>query len=161
MVEGLPTLCSSLFRAFRIGELVSKFKTDTSALALGDLCWNELGLCIRVRISKTDHLSPGHELHQQYPPPPQPMWYPAGLLATAHSLIMLFTHTDGSPLIQFQFTSMLCRAATTIGIPPRHFALHSFRIGTAATAAITGMTEGKSRTIDHCRSKAFRGYIQP
>ncbi|CAG2196532.1 unnamed protein product [Mytilus edulis] len=50
----------------------------------------------------------------------------------------LFCHFDGSPLTRYQFSALLKRSLSVIGIENNGFKSHSFRIGMATTCALEG-----------------------
>ena len=72
----------------------------------------------------------------------------------------LFVHGDGSSLTQFQFQSVLKKAARFLGWPSAGFSSHSFRIGAATSAALNGATAEHIMAMGRWKSSAFRGYCR-
>ena len=58
-----------------------------------------------------------------------------------------FCNFDRTPLTRQQFTSTLKRAVAFCGLPVSFYSLHSFRIGAATTAAMSGVPEVRIQTM--------------
>ena len=73
----------------------------------------------------------------------------------------LFLHTAGNPLTCFQFSCMLKKGITSLGLNPREFSPHSFRLGAATSAALCGMPDDQIKNMGRWKSSAFKLYIRP
>ena len=54
---------------------------------------------------------------------------------------LLFCHLDGSPLSKYQFSAILKRALSVLGVTHAKIPSHSFRIGMATQCAIDGYSD--------------------
>ena len=72
----------------------------------------------------------------------------------------LFQDTNGTALTARAFRSWLHRHLARIGLNPRLFNTHSFRIGAATAAAKAGLPEKKIMELGRWRSKAFETYVR-
>ena len=72
----------------------------------------------------------------------------------------LFIHMDKSPPTRFRFQSVLTSTLAQAGYPAERFKTHSFRIGTATTAAMCGFNSDSIKVLGRWRSNAFRVYIR-
>ena len=73
----------------------------------------------------------------------------------------LFLHFDSSPLTRYQFDSMLKKGIKTMGLNPIHFTPHSFRIGAATSAAISGIPIDTIKSMGRWQSSAVMLYVRP
>lgn len=71
----------------------------------------------------------------------------------------LFCHFDGSPLTRYQFSSVLKKSLSAIGIFG-NYKSHSFRIGMATTCALEGMPDDQIKYLGRWRSGAYLKYIR-
>lgn len=72
----------------------------------------------------------------------------------------LFCHFDGSPLTRYQFSALLKRSLSVIGIENNGFKSHSFRIGMATTCALEGISDEQIKEMGRWKSQAFLRYIR-
>ncbi|XP_072019644.1 uncharacterized protein [Amphiura filiformis] len=71
-----------------------------------------------------------------------------------------FIHFGGDPLT-FQFNHILRQGIKAIGLSPRDFSSHSFRIGAATTAFLCGIPEERIKEMGRWKSSAVQLYIRP
>ena len=183
MVSALQSVCSSsfevsLFKAafvtaffgfLRVGEFTaaSKAADTTRILALGDT-WFEgedlSGMVIRIRFSKTDQQ--GVSVSLRFHARDDPFLCP---VASTLDYVRrrppgdgpLFIHFDKTPLTTFQFSQVMKKCLSIMGIPPDEFSSHSFRIGAATSAAISGVPVSVIKEMGRWKSAAFQLYIRP
>ena len=73
----------------------------------------------------------------------------------------IFCHANGSPLTRYQFSSVLRKVLSFVGLEAAEYGTHSFRIGAATSAAIKGVSEEKIQEMGRWRSGAFKTYVRP
>ena len=72
----------------------------------------------------------------------------------------LFTFENGGAPSRAVLVNQVRRALTTAGVEATRFAGHSFRIGTATTAAAHGLDDSTIQTLGRWKSAAFTRYIR-
>jgi len=181
IISKLPLICNSiyetcLFKAaftlaffgfLRIGEFALTTKSaQHKLLQLADVKITSTlppVAKVRVRFSKTDQLGRGTTL--------QISANVDGQLCPVQSLIdfmsqrgehagQFFCHFDKSPLTRYQVQSILKRALTSLGFTGAHFNTHSFRIGSATTAAGNSISEDQLKVMGRWNSAAYKAYIR-
>lgn len=180
LTDHLPGVCKShyeavmfqaaftlaFFGALRVGEIVANSKVEATnhPLDVQDISVGQAGVTVSIRRSKTDQKARGARFQlaplQGLGPCP---WRAckAFLAIRPRQVGPLFIHRDGSFLSRYQFTGVLRAGLATLGLPPREFGPHSFRIGAATSAAGMGLQPGSIRAIGRWRSGAYRSYIRP
>jgi hypothetical protein len=73
----------------------------------------------------------------------------------------LFIHFGRDPLTRYQFDCMLKKGIKAMGLNPTYFSPHSFRIGAATSAAISGIPMDMIKSMDRWQSSAVKIYIRP
>jgi len=73
----------------------------------------------------------------------------------------LFIREGGTPLTRSYFNENLKQALQHIGIPHKNYTSHSFRIGGATNALLTGHTMEQIQLLGRWQSSAFRKYLRP
>ena len=71
-----------------------------------------------------------------------------------------FQFSDGRPLTRERFVAGVRSALQAAGVPPVHYAGHSFRIGAATTAALCGVQDSLIKTLGRWQSAAYTLYIR-
>ena len=159
IVQILPIICSNSFEVllfktsfilaffgfFRISELLGQctsLKGARSAVQVSDVKVSVKEVTIKLHGSKCDQRKKGEKviikreyLHTDVCP----------VLATSEFLKVrpkspkcFLVHMNGKQLTQYQFQAILKKAATNLGWPLQNYSSHSFRIGAATTAAMSG-----------------------
>lgn len=72
----------------------------------------------------------------------------------------LFCHFDKSPITRYQVQAVLRRALSAVGEPCSNFSSHSFRIGSATSAAANSVSEEKIKEMGRWNSEAYKTYIR-
>lgn len=181
IINRLPIICHSvyeaaLFRAafslaffgfLRIGEFTLTTKSaQHKVLQLADVNINAKlppVADVHVRFSKTDQLGRGTTLHI--------IGNQAGqlcpVLALKDYILLrgehpgpLFCHFDKSPLTRYQVQSVMQSALTSLGFTGAHFNTHSFRIGSATSAAANSIPEDQLKVMGRWDSSAYKTYIR-
>ena len=71
----------------------------------------------------------------------------------------LFCHFDGTPLTRYQFSALLKRLLSILGLRNPRLTSHSFRIGSATTFAIEGLPDDEIKRLDRWESNAYLRYF--
>jgi len=71
----------------------------------------------------------------------------------------LFQWENGLPLTKSKFVTFVRTALEKAGLPAKDFAGHSFRIGAATTAAMSGLEDSTIQTLGRWKSTAFKLYM--
>ena len=72
----------------------------------------------------------------------------------------LFQHSDGRPLTKAAFVDQVRKTLALAGVVERNYAGHSFRIGAATTAAVTGVDDSMIQTLGRWKSSAYLVYTR-
>ncbi|XP_044134425.1 uncharacterized protein LOC122926964 [Bufo gargarizans] len=160
----LFSACFSLafFAALRVGELLPPSGKKPGGLLFQDVVCGNGALRVLVRRSKTDQFGRG-------------VWIPLHQVAGVACPVRLvsaycaarvggtnfFTHQDVSPLTKFQFVSVFRACLLRLGVDPKDFGTHSFRIGAATEAARAGLPESEVMRIGRWQSACYARYIRP
>ena len=182
LVGSLPVLCSSsyeacLFKAaftmaffgfLRVGEFttVSKQGSWDNILSPSDVIISGKPAIIEmnIRSSKTDQRGVGTTLQIEQGPNLDvcPVVALSSYLRIRPSRDgPLFIHFGGDPLTRYQFSILLKKGVKAVGLLPAEFSPHSFRIGAATTAAMSGLPMDKIMEMGRWRSSAMKLYIRP
>ena len=73
----------------------------------------------------------------------------------------LFIHKSKKPFSRAFIASCLSSDLSGIGLNPKNFNTHSFRIGRATDLALQGFSTHQISTLGRWRSNAFQKYIKP
>ena len=71
----------------------------------------------------------------------------------------LFCHFDKSPVTRYQVQAILRSALSAVGEPCSNFSTHSFRIGSATSAATNSVSEERMKEMGRWNSEAYKSYI--
>ena len=174
----LPSICSSnyesaLFKAafplayhglFRISELTvcpQNISNHTVVVHNVEICNDYLDVYLSV--SKTDQFGKGTNIH--IPAQADHKTCPLNLLKSFLQIRPklegpLFCHFDGPPLTRYQFSALLKRSLSTLGLRNSRLTSHSFRIGSATTFAIEGVSDDEIKRLGRWESNAYVRYIR-
>ena len=72
----------------------------------------------------------------------------------------LFCHFDKSPVTRYQVQAILRSALSAVGEPCSNFSTHSFRIGSATSAATNSVSEDRIKEMGRWNSEACKSYIR-
>ena len=72
----------------------------------------------------------------------------------------LFLFRDGSPLTRSRFVGVIKDTMSALGLPEGDYAGHSFRAGTATTAAKAGIEDSVIQTLGRWRSSVYKLYVR-
>jgi len=174
----LPSICSSnyesaLFKAafslayhglFRISELTvcpQNISNHTVVVRNVEICNDYLD--VYSSSSKTDQFGKGTSIHI----PAQADHKTCPLLLLKSFLQIrpnlegpLFCHFDGTPLTRYQFSALLKRSLSTLGLRNSRLTSHSFRIGRATSFAIEGLSDDEIKRLGRWESNAYLRYIR-
>jgi site-specific recombinase XerD len=172
----LPSVCKSryeshLFRAafplcyhgmVRISELTTLSNSAFNhAVRLGEVKRSKDGLEVFLKTSKTDQLGTGRTIYISS----QNSKHLCPLLAVNNFLDCrpkidgpLFCHYDSKPLTRYQFSAILKRCLSILGVPQSNLASHSFRIGMATQCSIDGYTDEHIKKLGRWRSSVYLRY---
>lgn len=160
------------FHAFlRIGEMVVTQKRITQTiLQLQDvvIMADKQGLAKMLHITLTSwkHSKPGQNFMIQIPssrlgkdvcPVFQIVNY---LKLRGKHKGALFCMQDRTPCSRDWFSQQLRKTVNKIGLDPKRFKTHSFRIGATTTAAAMGVSDVNIQKLGRWRSQAFQKYIR-
>ncbi|XP_053117560.1 uncharacterized protein LOC128329827 [Hemicordylus capensis] len=155
----------AFFGAFRPSELLPRSGSSPRdrCLQYSDLTFGEGEARLFLRRSKTDQRGRGQTVRlvaarEVSVCPVAALRHYVGLAPFAGSC--LFSHSDQTPLTQYQFLAVLRRALRAAGVPLQGLTLHSFRIGAATTATNIGLHESAVQRIGRWRSVAVRRYVR-
>ena len=181
IIESLPGVCINTFETklltaaftlaffgfFRIGEITaSKRGANTSFIVnVNDIQLSKTPAfaIINLRYSKTDQLGRGIAIK---------ILCTGGDLCAVCSLRAylnvrpphsgpLFIHFNGSSLTRYQFSAVLKKTISRLGLDYSRFKSHSFRIGAATAATQLGLPVDIIKQAGRWSSKAYQSYIRP
>ncbi|XP_076072127.1 uncharacterized protein LOC143043832 [Mytilus galloprovincialis] len=75
-------------------------------------------------------------------------------------MVLFFCHINGKSLTRFQFQTVLNKGLKFLSLNTSRFNTHSFRIGAATSAFMSGKTENKIKTMGRWMSSSFQRYIR-
>ena len=177
----LQSICSSnyeaiLFKAafllaffgfLRVGEFtdVSKNANNRHNLGIGDILIDGDTMKVIIRSSKTDQKGAAVTLQFEKNANESTLCP----ITAMQSYIdirpakegALFIHFGGSSLTQYQLNSILKKGITMMGMDPKDYSPHSFRIGAATAAAIGGIPVESIMSMGRWQSSAVLLYIRP
>lgn len=175
----LPSICYSQFEAalfkaafclayfgfFRVGELVVDSSVKHNhALAVENVQLKDYGRVLEVFLphAKTDQAGSGSVIALSAVDSPvcPVLAMKAFLDVRPKRQGHLFIHFSGDPVTRFQFSSILKKALTSVGVTTNAYTTHSFRIGAATSAASRGISEDGIKEFGRWESKAFKSYIR-
>ena len=162
------SFCLAFFGFLRVGEItaVSKKGGVANVLSVEDLKFSmdHSSFEINIRSSKTDQRGVGTTL--QFRVGLEPILCPVKAITEfmkVRPTVMgpLFIHFEGSPLTRYQFNAILKKGINSLGLPEGEFSSHSFRIGAATSAALSGIPIEHIMDMGRWRSSAVNSYIRP
>ena len=160
--------CLGFFGFLRSGEFTSQSSEYDPSwhLSIQDLSvdstTNPTLLQVAIKGSKTDQLRQGVNIivgrtKSHICPVKSVLAYVA---CRGFKLGPLFCHRDGSPLTRQQLVNKLRETLSAAGVDYHKFSGHSFRIGTATTAAAKGVADSTIQTLGRWKSESFKRYIR-
>lgn len=178
IMQLLPSICHSTFEytlfssvfslafhgLFRIGELTvgNNNVADHTVLA-NNVNIQASMIEIRLSSSKTDQNGSGVTL--QIPCQSDQTICPVSLLKSYLRIRPnvqgpLFCHFDHKPVTRYQFSAVLKKVISLLGLDSNCYKSHSFRIGMATTLSLEGYTDEEIQKLGRWKSNAFIGYIR-
>jgi len=156
----------AFFAFLRVGELAAKTKVCyKDVISISDVRMQPDGnsFVLVIRNSKTDQLGFGTTLRicstgRSLCPVKSMRLY---LQQRPPFLGALLCHFNGAPLTRYEFTAVLKRALTRLKLEYSNYTSHSFRIGAATAAAMSGCSAEVIKQAGRWRSEAYRVYIKP
>jgi hypothetical protein len=159
----------AFFGYLRVGEftVVSKSDTGDGILSIEDVTMGPGApdsMEITIRFSKTNQQGKSVTLH--FVKGTEALLCPVSAMADflrirPVKLGPLFIHFGGDPLTRYQFGSILKKGISAMGLSAAHFTPHSFRIGAATSAAISGVPIDTIKSMGRWQSSAVKLYIRP
>ena len=158
--------CLAFFAFLRISELVSSNKRDVAFVIMAsDVSINDNGesLSLVIRHSKTDQYDHGARLRLcRSGADICPVTSAKRFLEHRPRLGgPLLCHFDGRPLTRYQFSAVLKKCLSGLGLQYDRYTSHSFRIGAATAAAVAGYSPEVIQQAGRWRSDTYRIYIRP
>ncbi|XP_055996171.1 uncharacterized protein LOC130054184 isoform X1 [Ostrea edulis] len=157
----------AFFGFFRVGEMTVKNQKDLGhAIEYEDITMftEENKIQIKLKHSKVDQIGEGETItiqNSQFGSQIQPIKIIQEYLAIRPSVQgKLFCHFSGQPLTRYQFTAVLNKVLSIIGLEGKKYKSHSFRIGAATSAAMFGMSEEEICKAGRWKSKAYKIYVR-
>ncbi len=161
--------CTAFFGFFRLGELLPVSQASISlstSLMWGDIAVDSLKNPTMVRVhlkrSKCDQFGKGADI----------ILGKTGLSLCPVTAILkyveirgqspgpFFRHSESQPVTKAWFVERIRDVLSAIGLPSQQYAGHSFRIGAATTAALSGVEDSTIQTLGRWHSAAFLQYIR-
>lgn len=179
IINALPAICSShfetlLFRAafclaffgfLRVGELTVGRQNDTSRVFHHNhvnIVENRHHIELTIPYSKTDQLGVGKTIVI-----PEtgcqvcPLFHMRIYLQNRPNVHgPFFCHFGGKPLTRYQFTAVLSKVLTFLGVDTKLYKSHSFRIGAASFYHLKGESDEQIKIMGRWKSRAFQTYIR-
>ena len=182
LIDILPSICTSLYEAtlfkaafnlafygfLRVGEFtcVNKKGDFSHVIQAGDvsLSQDKSQINVILRSSKTDQ--GGRTAAISIGKNEKGGLCPVQVLSEFMSVRPcvggpFFVHLDLTPLTSYQIGYMVKKGIKVLGLPPQSFSSHSFRIGAATSASISGISDDNIKSMGRWRSDAFELYIRP
>ncbi|XP_075052443.1 uncharacterized protein LOC142139068 isoform X2 [Mixophyes fleayi] len=151
--------------AFRISELVAKSRVSLGTALLGKYTLvASTQVSIKIARSKTDQFSRGHWVTLS--PCNDTSICPVAWCNKFSGIRpkdseAWLAHMDGSPLSKFQFNAIFKSAVIKVGLDPKFYGTHSFRIGAATAAAMGGASVPDIKLLGRWKSDNYKRYIRP
>ena len=160
---------SAFFGFFRLGELLPASPSDynpASSLSWGDVAVDSRAapsmVKFHLRRSKCDQVGKGVDVV---------VGRTGTEVCPVHAIVAyihlrgdadgaFFRRPDGTPVSKQWFIERMRDILTALGLPPDHYAGHSFRIGAATTAALAGVEDSTIQVLGRWHSAAFVQYIR-
>jgi hypothetical protein len=172
----LPAICKSSFESclfksafslcyhgmFRVSELTCSGSMN-HAMKVTNVRNCDDGLEIFLQRSKTDQYGTGVTIHLA--PQGDKQLCPVQALNVFLQFRpkidgILFCHFDGRPLTKYQFSSMLKRSLSVLGMSHSKLSSHSFRIGMATQCTMDGYPDEQVMRLGRWRSNVYLRYIR-
>lgn len=154
----------AFYGAFRLGELVSPFRTALGGIQVSDVHCTSSLVALFLRRSKTDRWGKGKYVHV-YGVPGEVV---CPVAAVREFLVVcplgggsFLVHQDGPSLSVFQIRSVFRRCLVSAGYNPSAYSSHSFRIGAATEAGRWALDKSVIKRIGHWESDRFKLYVHP
>lgn len=157
--------CLAFFAFLRVSELaVTSKDSAANVISMSDLLVDrsEGYIIVTIRYSKTDQYGSGSVLKIKRSN--------SAICAVSNMLEFLkrrpqvdgplFCHLNGKPLTRYQFTSVLKKCLNNLRLDYGKFTSHSFRIGAATAAAMSGYDVETIKRAGRWRSEAYRVYLK-
>ena len=151
----------------RVGEFtVSSRKHDGQQLGVSDVRVTgeapNRKVVLRLRSSKTDQRGRGcliyiPEVHSEFCPVKAVVAYMSCRPSVGHAFFQTF---GALPLTRYEFGKMIKRCMKFWSLPTECFSSHSFRIGAATFAAMSGCSDEQIQSMGRWSSNTFRRYIR-
>lgn len=181
IVSKLNIVCSSVYEAklftaafmlaffgfLRVGEIAVPKKGDSilqaAVLAIEDLQFDHNGVIISIRHSKTDQLGKGVALkitrsNSEFCPVVCLNQY---LHVRPQGPGPLFLHFNKQPITRYQFSAILKKTVSLLGLNYGSYKSHSFRIGAATEASQLGYSVEIIKKAGRWASNAYQTYVRP
>lgn len=171
----LPSVCRSQFEAklfasafslalhgmFRICELTVNKGDNNHTAMINDIQITDIGLEINLKSSKTDQFGKGTVVHIFRGV--DKINCLVEILTNYLKLLVggpLFCHFNKQPVTRYQFSSLLKKCLSVLGLADTNYKSHSFRIGMATVCAIDGYTDEEIKVLGQRKSDAYLRYIR-
>ena len=155
-------MCSTAFYAFmRSGEICDSQNT----LQYESLSLDPLGACVVITFYKFKHSSSSGGWPVKIMAKPQLDHCPVKILSNYVRLRgsnpgPLFCSLTGNAISRTWFSKNLQACLQVLDIDHSRYKLHSFRIGAATTAMLSGMSNDEICTLGRWSSNAFKSYVR-
>lgn len=157
--------CLAFYALLRIGEIASSNGSQKHVIGISDVYFQPCGaMIVQIPSSKTDQIGLGATLKiDQHT---GSSFCPCKLLieyieVRPKHVGPLFCHLNCQPITRYQFVSVLKKGLEHIGIDASLYSSHSFRIGSATTLSMKGVSDEIIMQLGRWKSNAYKGYIRP
>ena len=166
--QALSAMYLILFHAFlRIGEVTATAATATKAIQYDDIevLYKDKVLCgMVVTIREYKHKKSPHPVSLSIQSKGGPYCPVQALVSYCKvrgpSPGPLFTFPKAQPIPRSWFDAGFQRSLTWVGLDPKNYKSHSFRIGAATHAAMLGASDAQIQAMGRWTTNAFRKYIR-
>lgn len=148
---------------FRVGELtMCQGKNVDQLISIDDLKLDKGHIIVLVRFSKNDQTGRGAEVKLERS---GDQICPVSCLNEFLEVRPkipgpLFCHFNGKTVTRYQFTAVLAKSLSFLGLNTHKFTSHSFRIGRASSMATQGHSSEEIMLKGRWKSTAYKGYIR-
>ena len=142
-------------------------------LTLSDVSLNSAGIpekhiSVRIKRSKTDKQNKGFVIHMSctqqsvccYCAVLQMLEYRKHYRLSEHNLSPLLLYSSGTAMTRAQFVQQTRLHLALLGMDTKLYSGHSFRAGSATTAAMNGLPDWQIKLLGRWNSDAYQRYIR-
>ena len=159
-----PAFTVAFYGFLRASEFTSSTPIGATTLTWNDIEISPSYILIRLRQSKTDPYRRGCSITLAATGtstcPCKALCHYANIISPRNQEDPLFSAGQFSPLMREHLTTAIRRLLDQAGINSQMYAIHSFRIGAATTAAAAGLPAWLIKRLGRWSSNIFEQYIR-